>query len=145
MYDWEKSVSIIIKKKYINFIEKPENNRQIGSRIWFIRFGFCFAAIHQFLLEVHINAWGLDRSYRTALDSLEIQTDFIRDELFIDVNQHNRLAHGNDGDNDATSSKLYSPYNGQYDNLFFFFTHMYQLIHYHYDHNKLLAYKRPIA
>lgn len=132
--------------------KNSENCRQIGQpehvfvnypQIHLFVFGFYFAAIHQFLLEVHINAWGLDQSYRTALDSLEIQTDFIRDELFIDVNQQNLLQHNNDDDNDTTS-KLYAPYNGQYDNLFFFFTHMYQLIHYHYDHNKLLAYKRPI-
>lgn len=107
---------------------------------------YFFAAIHQFLLEVHINAWGLDRSYRMALESLEIKTDFIRDELFIDINQQNGIKHDDgDGDDDGGTSKMYTPYNGQYDNLFFFFTHMYQLIHYQYDRNKLLAYKRPIS
>lgn len=106
---------------------------------------FVVAAIHQFLLEVHINAWGLDRSYRTALESLEIQTDFIRDETFIDFNQQNGVKHDEGDDDDDGTSEKYTPYNGQYDNLFFFFTHMYRLIHYQYDHNKLLAYKRPIS
>lgn len=107
-----------------------------------------FTAIHQFLLEVHINAWGLDRAYRAALQSLEIQTDFIRDDLFIDSNQQNGFKHnggGDENDEHDVTTKLYAPYNGQYDNLFFFFTMFYQLIHYHYDHNKLLAYKRPIV
>lgn len=94
-------------------------------------------AIHQFLLEVHINAWGLNRSYQ-ALESLEMQTNFIRDELIIDTNQQ-------DCTTNEPSSIICTPYNGQYDNLLFFFTYMYRLIHYYYDHNRLLAYKRPIV
>lgn len=96
---------------------------------------FCYvvAAIHQFLLEVHINAWGLDRDYR-ALEPLEIQTDFIRDEMIFD----SRPQDCTEDDNRCT------PYNGQYDNLFFFFTHMYSLIHSAYDRDILRAYNRPI-
>lgn len=98
-----------------------------------------FAAIHQFLLEVHIHAWGLDRSYR-GLDPLEIEMNFIRDDMIVDgtVNEQNSLENSNE------TSNLLAPYNGQYDNLFFFFTHMYHLIHSYYDHNILLSYRRPI-
>lgn len=85
---------------------------------------------------MHINAWGLDRSYQ-ALSPLEIQTDFIRNELIFDTNQPENSEY-------EEKTELCVPYNGQYDNLFFFFTHMYQLIHFHYDHNHLLSYKRPI-
>lgn len=86
---------------------------------------------------MHINAWGISRSYQ-ALEALEVQTDFIRNEMIIDTNQQN---HCETNDNSLT---LCTPYNGQYDNLFFFFTHMYHLIHSYYDHNKLQAYRRPI-
>lgn len=94
-------------------------------------------AIHQFLLEVHINAWGLDKSYM-ALGPLEVQTDFIRNELIVETPQPDHSENG------ITSSTICTPYNGQYDNLFFFFSHMYQLIHTYYDHNTLKAYRRPI-
>ena len=97
-------------------------------------------AIHQFLLEVHINAWGLDRSYQ-ALAPLEIQTDFIRDEMIVETNQKSDSIETND---DSLTHYIMKPYNGQYDNLFFFFTHMYHLIHNFYDHNMLMAYKRPV-
>lgn len=80
---------------------------------------------------MHANAWSLSQSYQ-ALNSLEVQSDFIRKHLNMDENINSEK----DGPSD--------PYNGQYDNLFFFFTHMYQLIHKYYDHNILKAYKRPI-
>ncbi|XP_055315584.1 tRNA-uridine aminocarboxypropyltransferase 1 [Sitodiplosis mosellana] len=106
---------------------------QRGSPRWFLA---TIEAIHQFLLEVHINAWGLDRSYQ-ALGPLEVQTDFIRNEMIFETNQQI------DSEMDDKSSIL-CPYNGQYDNLFFFFTHMYHLIHSFYDHNALMAYRRPV-
>lgn len=88
-------------------------------------------------MEVHFNAWGLDKSYQ-ALGPLEVQMDFIRNDMIFETNQ-------TDTSNGDQPIELCTPYNGQYDNLFFFFTHMYQLIHYYYDHNKLLSYKRPIS
>lgn len=93
-------------------------------------------AIHQLLLEVHINAFGLDRSYE-ALNPLEVQTDFIRIGKIFDANQLNHST-------ESSIEMRTRPYNGQYDNLFFFFVHMYRLIHKYYDHNLLQAYKRPI-
>lgn len=93
---------------------------------------FPFAAIHQFLLEVHINAWGLNRTYCRSLDSLEIQTNFINEHLIIDKKDAEHV----DGCTD--------PYNGQYDNLFFFYTHIYQLIHEYYDRTDSKTARRPI-
>lgn len=86
-------------------------------------------AVHQLLIEIHINAYGLNKSYR-AFDILEVQTDFILPERIFETEP-------NSGD------ERIAPYNGQYDNLFFFFSHMFQLIHTYYDHNLLQAYKRP--
>lgn len=103
---------------------------QKGSPRWYLS---TVEAIHQFLLEVHFHAWGLDPLYR-GLDKLEIDSSLIESSL-IDpgtVPEH------------VTDNGL-RPYNGQYDNLLFFFTHMYGLIHTYYDHNKLKAYKRPIT
>lgn len=88
-------------------------------------------AVHQFLLEVHVNAWGLSSSY-TALGALEVGLEFA----------NNRIINETDCDDDPNC--LIRPYNGQYDNLLFFFTHMYKLIHTYYDHNDLISYRRPI-
>lgn len=88
-------------------------------------------------MEVHINAWGIERSYQ-ALEALEVQTNFIRDEMFVDSTEVGS------SESDNKSLAICTPYNGQYDNLFFFFTHMYHLIHTRYDHDTLIAYKRPI-
>lgn len=87
-------------------------------------------AIHQFLMELHISAWGLNKEYLECLENLELKTDFIPVSKIIEGSV-----------DDFGSLK---PYNGQYDNLLFFFTHMYDMIHRFYDHNKLLSYKRPI-
>lgn len=83
------------------------------------------------MVELHVNAWGINRKYK-GLDSLEVSLDFIRDDLIVDVKDIDE------------NTNLAEPYNGQYDNLLFFFTHMYNLIHHYYDHNLLLAYRRPI-
>lgn len=100
---------------------------QKGSPRWYLS---TVEAIHQFLLEVHLHAWGLDVSYR-GLDELEINADLIASNLVKEKADE--------------MDSLHRPYNGQYDNLLFFFTHMYGLIHTYYDHNKLKAYKRPIT
>lgn len=88
-------------------------------------------------MEVHINAWGLDRSYQ-ALETLEVQTNFIRDEMIVDLKEDDI------SEDDKKLPAICTPYNGQYDNLLFFFTHMYRMIHTRYDHNELIAYRRPI-
>uniref|UniRef100_A0A182XWQ6 tRNA-uridine aminocarboxypropyltransferase 1 n=1 Tax=Anopheles stephensi TaxID=30069 RepID=A0A182XWQ6_ANOST len=85
--------------------------------------------LHQFVLEVHIAAWGLDSRYR-GLDHIHLKMDQIPKE---------RIIHPSEANPDDVK-----PYNGQYDNILFFFRHMYNLIHKHYDHEMLKAYKRPL-
>lgn len=72
-------------------------------------------AIHQFLIEFHACAFD---NYRQ--NQVEIRND------------------------NGELSELCQPYNGQYDNLLFFFKHMYEKIHTIYDHEQLFAYKRPL-
>lgn len=99
---------------------------QKGSPRWYLA---TIEAIHQFLIEFHINAWGLDETYM-GFEYLGLNVSAICDKL-----KGNKTIH--------TDGSV-QPYNGQYDNLLFFFTHMYKLIHSYYDHNKLKAYKRPV-
>lgn len=80
-------------------------------------------AIHQFLVELHTSAFGAVENYADVEDSLST-TD--------------------DTKSVVRESDLFHPYNGQYDNLLFFFKYMYEKIHLIYDHDKLWAYKRPL-
>lgn len=104
---------------------------QHGSPRWYLA---TIEAIHQFLIEVHINVWGLDESYG-CLETLEISTEFIPPNKIFKSTTTTSVC-------DKTNN-LKRPYNGQYDNLLFFFMYMYDLIHTHYDHGDLKAYKRP--
>lgn len=99
---------------------------QKGSPRWYLA---TIEAIHQFLLEVHVNAWGLNENYK-GLDNLEIEESFYRTA---------RLKNARSKNMEPTA-----PYNGQYDNLMYFFANMYDLIHKYYDHNELKSYRRPI-
>ncbi|KAH8271173.1 hypothetical protein KR018_000789 [Drosophila ironensis] len=104
---------------------------QRGSPRWYLA---TIEAIHQFLLEVHINAWGLSATYR-GLDNLELSEGFYQLSAPLKVQAQ---APPRD------ASELERPYDGQYDNLLFFFANMYDLIHKYYDHNELKSYRRPI-
>lgn len=78
-------------------------------------------AIHQFAVEMHINAWGFHPEY-AALEY-----------IFYDLNTvlgKERMGEGS--------------YNGQYDNLLYFFKYMHYKIHTIYCHKDLKAYKRPV-
>ncbi|KAH8358782.1 hypothetical protein KR093_002511 [Drosophila rubida] len=101
---------------------------QRGSPRWYLA---TIEAIHQFLLEVHVNAWGLNAEYR-GLDNLEITEGF--HQLAAPLTLQAPLE-------DVARE---SPYNGHYDNMLFFFANMYDLIHKYYDHNELISYRRPI-
>lgn len=95
---------------------------QKGSPRWYLA---TIEAIHQFLLEVHLQAWGLHPDYK-GLDNCFTETTLLQiDQLLVDRN-------------DAKG------YNGQYDDLLYFFQHMYDLIHLYYDHDNLYAYKRRL-
>lgn len=99
---------------------------QKGSPRWYLA---TLEAVHQFLLEVHVNAWGLNKHYR-GLDNLEICEAFYKTAKLVDDAEDNM--------------DPVAPYNGQYDNLMYFFANMYDLIHKYYDHHELKSYRRPI-
>ncbi|ALC46175.1 CG2006 [Drosophila busckii] len=101
---------------------------QRGSPRWYLA---TIEAIHQFLLEVHVNAWGLNAAYR-GLENLEITEGFhqLAEPLTLQASP------------DCVARE--APYNGQYDNMLYFFANMYDLIHKYYDHNELISYRRPI-
>lgn len=88
---------------------------QKGSPRWYLA---TIEAVHQFLLEVHLNAWGVSPLYKGP----HCQDYRLDDACDLD-------------------SKMY---NGQYDNILFFFSHMYTKIHKLYGHDDLKAYKRPM-
>ena len=90
--------------------------------------------IHQFLLEVHISAWGVEQKYLNLclIGDLKLNTAFVpRSKIITDLSEY------------AETDPRCKPYNGQYDNLLYFFSFMYSLLHTEYDHENLLSYKRP--
>ncbi|XP_022119767.1 tRNA-uridine aminocarboxypropyltransferase 1 [Pieris rapae] len=89
---------------------------QKGSPRWYLS---TIEALHQFLLELHICAWGCDKKYVSELTQ----------EYSIHEEQNHLQC---------------KPYNGQYDELLYFFKFMYEKLHRLYDHENLLAYKRPM-
>ncbi|XP_052889115.1 tRNA-uridine aminocarboxypropyltransferase 1 [Anopheles moucheti] len=113
--------TVVIQNRISQFWRHQRNSPR-----WFLA---TVEAIHQFVLEVHIAAWGLDSRYH-GLDHIHLKMDQIPKD---------RIFHPSERRPDEVQ-----PYNGQYDNILFFFRHMYNLIHKHYDHEKLKAYKRPL-
>ncbi|XP_026466625.1 DTW domain-containing protein 1-like [Ctenocephalides felis] len=91
---------------------------QKGSPRWYLA---TIEAIHQFLLELHILMWGVSDKY-LGLQNLGLGT---------------KLEH-------YSKQDVIDNYTGQYDNLLFFFKHMYDIIHKLYEHDALKSYKRPI-
>ncbi|XP_313569.6 tRNA-uridine aminocarboxypropyltransferase 1 [Anopheles gambiae] len=113
--------TVVIQNRISQFWRHQRNSPR-----WFLA---TVEAIHQFVLEVHIAAWGLDSRYR-GLEHIHLNMEQIPKE---------RIMHPGEMNPDEVP-----PYNGQYDNVLFFFRHMYNLIHKYYDHEKLKAYKRPL-
>uniref|UniRef100_A0A182PRH2 tRNA-uridine aminocarboxypropyltransferase 1 n=1 Tax=Anopheles epiroticus TaxID=199890 RepID=A0A182PRH2_9DIPT len=113
--------TVVIQNRISQFWRHQRNSPR-----WFLA---TVEAIHQFVLEVHISAWGLDSRYR-GLDHIHLNMEQIPKERIVQP--------------DEASPDQVKPYNGQYDNVLFFFRHMYNLIHKYYDHEKLKAYKRPL-
>lgn len=93
---------------------------QKGSPRWYLA---TIEAIHQFLIEIHLHCWGLNPVY-TGISNCFTENCLSQFELLFS------------GDSSA--------YNGQYDNLLYFFQHMYELIHKYYQHEELYAYKRRL-
>ncbi|XP_044267163.1 tRNA-uridine aminocarboxypropyltransferase 1 [Tribolium madens] len=93
---------------------------QKGSPRWYLA---TVEAIHQFLIELHLHCWGLNPNYKGIYNCF----------TEIALNECESLYRDNS-----------NAYNGQYDNLLYFFKHMYDLIHAYYDHDNLYAYKRRL-
>ncbi|XP_072935907.1 tRNA-uridine aminocarboxypropyltransferase 1 [Epargyreus clarus] len=91
---------------------------QKGSPRWYLS---TIEALHQFLLELHICAWGQSEQYSTYLTS--------------QYPIHNPK-------DDHPQCK---PYNGEYDDLLYFFKFMYEKLHKLYKHEDLLAYTRSMT
>lgn len=89
---------------------------QKGSPRWYLS---TVEALHQLLLELHICAWGRSKHYEN--------------ELTKHYPIHKEENH-----------TFCKPYDGQYDNLLYFFKYMYEKLHTLYKHDDLLAYKRPM-
>jgi hypothetical protein len=106
--------SVVIQNRISHFWR-----HQKKSPRWYLA---TIEAIHQFLLEVHIAAWGLHSDYR-GLEEIFVNLDHVPS---------------------SSITKESTAYSGQYDNLLFFFTYMYRLIHTFYDHEELLAFRRPM-
>ncbi|XP_052865659.1 tRNA-uridine aminocarboxypropyltransferase 1 [Anopheles cruzii] len=113
--------TVVIQNRISQFWRHQRNSPR-----WFLA---TVEAVHQFLMEVHIAAWGLDSRYR-GLEHIHLKKDAIAEgRIFLP---------------DAQETEGVKPYNGQYDNILFFFRHMYNLIHKYYDHEKLKSYRRPL-
>lgn len=93
---------------------------QKGSPRWYLA---TIEAIHQFLVEIHLHCWGLKPEYSGIYNCFNEKTI-----------EHFKLLY----------SDSEEAYNGQYDNLLYFFQHMYELIHRYYQHEELYAYKRRL-
>nr|XP_023014124.1 DTW domain-containing protein 1 [Leptinotarsa decemlineata] len=93
---------------------------QKGSPRWYLS---TIEAIHQFLIEVHLHCWGLNPNYSGIKNCVTEKC----------------LSHF-----EGLYSSESQAYNGQYDNLLYFFHHMYDLIHKYYQHKDLYAYKRRL-
>ncbi|ERL91500.1 tRNA-uridine aminocarboxypropyltransferase 1 [Dendroctonus ponderosae] len=93
---------------------------QKGSPRWYLA---TIEAIHQFLLEIHLHSWGLNPNYKGIRNCFTEKGLEQFDGLYSENSQ---------------------AYNGQYDNLLYFFKHMYEVIHTYYQHEDLYAYKRRL-
>jgi DTW domain len=89
---------------------------QRGAPDWYLS---TIEAIHQFLFEFHISAWGISQQYYdNCLEDLQLDPSFI---------PPNKIMKDEGIDNEANS--ICKPYNGQYDNILFFFSFLFSLIH----------------
>jgi DTW domain len=88
-----------------------------GCPSWFLA---TIEAIHQFIFEFHVFAWGIEKSYfDNCLQDLQlISTDWIPKEKIIESAEKWK---------DQKDSMML-PYNGQYDNLLYFFSFVYALV-----------------
>lgn len=99
--------------------------KQKGVPDWFLS---TIEAIHQFLVEFHVHAWGISKHYYdNCLQDLKlVDFNWIPAQKIIDTR-----------DSSEKETSL-TPYDGQYDNLLFFYSFFYSLIHSLDDPNQCL-------
>lgn len=124
---WNQSKAIFKDERIKNIPSVVIQNRisqfwrhQKGSPRWYLA---TIEAIHQFLVEIHLHCWGLNPQY-TGINNCFTEQCLQQFKLLYSDN--------------------IEAYNGQYDNLLYFFQHMYDLIHKYYQHEELYAYKRRL-
>uniref|UniRef100_A0A1B6HMC5 tRNA-uridine aminocarboxypropyltransferase 1 n=1 Tax=Homalodisca liturata TaxID=320908 RepID=A0A1B6HMC5_9HEMI len=106
--------SVVLKSRLSQFWR-----HQVGSPRWYLA---TIEAIHQFLVE---------------LDAAQLVASPIQE------NEERRVSEEEVTGSGRQEEFEYN-YNGQYDNLLFFFRFMYSKIHTLYDHEQLRSYKRPL-
>lgn len=124
---------------------------QNGSPRWYLA---TVEAIHQFLVELHTAVWKLSSSnLQCTLSNINILSEpcaYDKKTVLCSQEKCGSSAESVTKNSDNASptckniDKTWSPYNGEYDNLLFFFCYMYSKIHTLYDHEDLKAYKRPL-
>ena len=93
-------------------------------------------SIHQFLVELHTCAIGMDEDYEETIKKYLDVNDIIKNTRYTNyIHQYSGI----------NSEELMQKYNGQYDNLLYFFKYMFEHIHSIYNRNQLKAYKRPLT
>ncbi|XP_055526275.1 tRNA-uridine aminocarboxypropyltransferase 1 isoform X1 [Wyeomyia smithii] len=100
--------TVVIQNRISQFWRHQKNSPR-----WFLA---TVEAIHQFLIELHITAYGLHKEYEGLMHIGYL--NFPHDKIV---------------SCDQRCKEEAEPYNGQYDNILFFFLHMYNLIHEYYD------------
>uniref|UniRef100_A0A1A9WGG2 tRNA-uridine aminocarboxypropyltransferase 1 n=1 Tax=Glossina brevipalpis TaxID=37001 RepID=A0A1A9WGG2_9MUSC len=86
--------SVVLQNRSSQFWRHQKNSPR-----WYLA---TIEAIHQFLLELHINAWGLNANYN-GLKNLEIDDSLYKIAQILET--------------DTNNVEPTAPYNGQYDNL----------------------------
>ncbi|RVE51434.1 hypothetical protein evm_003835 [Chilo suppressalis] len=121
---WNQSRGIFADKRLNTLPKIVLQNRpsqfwrhQKGSPRWYLS---TIEAVHQLMLELHLCAWGRSVDYKSSLT------------MHYPVHESN-IEHSH-----------CTPYEGQYDNLLYFFKFMYEKLHTLYKHEDMLAYKRPM-
>ena len=113
---------------------------QNGSPRWYLA---TIEAIHQFLVEFHTAIWN---SKSDNLQCISTNTDLPLEHSTCETKTEGNVTNSSEKDYTCDSANDIScPYNGEYDNLLFFFRYMYSKIHTLYDHEDLKAYKRPLT
>ncbi|XP_039295852.1 tRNA-uridine aminocarboxypropyltransferase 1 [Nilaparvata lugens] len=125
---------VVLESRITQFWRSDKNTPR-----WFLS---TIEAVHQFLIELHKAGLTVDK---TTSIVTEKSTD--NNRLQVSSNEmgagSEELIDENDTENEIADEII--EYNGEYDNLLFFFRFMHHKIHTLYEHDDLLSYKRPLS